>query len=139
MIKIRNEQLQNARIALNSLDGVDQAVKDGDRTRVITEYFKFTPGALLLKVKLMNRLDGLLRERAEARNALLRKHAGGLVMLNPEKQPQEYAAFSLDAETLDAVECEIDLPPLTEADLQFDKNNIPASALAALGPCFATG
>lgn len=134
MIKIRNDQLQNARIALSALDGIDRTVKDGDRERVVLQQFSFTSGVLMLKVKLMNRLDLLLQLRAEARNTLLRQVSGGLSSLDQQKQPEQFSEFSRLVEDLEKQVNEINLKPLVEADFDLAKNNIPASVLGALGP-----
>lgn len=139
MIKIRNDQLQNARAGLSGLEGFERVIKDGERERTIMERFKYNSGTLLLQVKLMNRLDDLLRIRSSVQNAALRQASGGTGIINPQNQPTEFAAYAKIIEEMEAKECEIDLSPLTESDLDLNKNAISAGVLAALGPLFAIG
>jgi hypothetical protein len=117
---------------LAALDGYDRTIEGPDGERTVREFYKFEPLVGLAVARNANSLEPVARAYQDARNRLIRKHAGGGFKVDPGTQ--EAVAFAEDDRKILAAEETVALVPIREADLKLDVNPIPPSVLGLLLP-----
>jgi hypothetical protein len=116
--------------ALQALDGNMKIVKDGGQDKAIRVPYEFSGNVRFAIAKNINAIAPVNRTFSDARNALVRQFSGGKEEVPAAAMPGFDAAV---AELLDRDE-EIETSPLSQLDLNLDKNPIPPSVVAGLMP-----
>lgn len=115
---------------LRGLDGSDRIVKDGERERVIKEYYKLGGGLRLLIAKNLNLLDIQQTLYQKARAELVQ------TMLDDtgEIPKNRIAEFLAEERKMLATESEIDLAIIRSGELNLDTNPISVTTLSLIQP-----
>lgn len=115
---------------LRSLDGYDRIVKDGERERVVREFYKLGGGLRLSIAMSLNKLDALQVAHQKTYSVLAMAAADEKGEIQPAKVAELTKAQN---DMLDA-EQEIDLAPIEVAGLNLDANPIPGTTLSLIQP-----
>ena len=130
-MKLTIESAINIHAGLKQLDSYERAIKDGERERVVREFYKFGGGMRLLIAKNLNRLDIVVSTFQAARDGLVYEFSSdGKAEVLPEKM----AAFGKAVRDLMIVEEEVELTRIKSDELKLDENPVPASTLSLLLP-----
>jgi hypothetical protein len=128
-LKLNLPEMHGLREALATLDGFERVVRDGDRDRVVTQYYAL--GAARLDIaRNMNKLKAALEAIDQARVALVRECKGGPGDLR--QGDPGWPRFVAEFEAMANREEEIEFIPVKRDDLKLDQNEIPVTTLAAL-------
>ena len=115
---------------LRGLDVFDRIVKDGERERIVKEYYKLGGGLRLMIAKNLNLLD--------AQQTLYQKVRADLVrtMLDDtgEIPKNKTADFLAEERKVLEGEIDIDLSIIKSTELNLDANPIPATTLSLIQP-----
>lgn len=129
-MKLTVQEAQKISLGLSGLDGYDRVARDGERERVVREFYKLGGGLRLLIGINQNKLDAVLSVYNKERSRIIVGLSGGGNEL-PKAKEGEF--FERHNELLQA-EQEIELKAININELRLDDNPIPASVLAMLMP-----
>ena len=129
-MKLTLQVMLGVAAGLRGLDGYDKIVKDGERERVVKEYYKLGGGLRLLIAKNLNLLDVQQVLYQKARAELVRS------MLDDtgEIPKNKTADFLAEERKMLEVESEIDLAVIKPNELNLDVNPIPGTTLSLIQP-----
>jgi hypothetical protein len=116
--------------ALQTLDGYTKIVRDGGQDKPIHAPYEFSGNVRFAIAKNINAIAPVNRAFSEARNALVRQFSSGGEEVPAAAMPGFDAAVK---ELLDRDE-DIQILPLSQLDLNLDKNPIPPTVVAGLMP-----
>lgn len=138
-MKLQNKIIQTVFEAHAALDGSDRvAEKAGgvDTDKVIRVPYKFGGAARLTIARNLRLLKDAFEDYDKARQGLVKQYAAeGKETVEPNT-PEMEAFLKAHAELWKAEVEVVGLKPLTEVDLDLDKNTIPPTVLASLYPVF---
>lgn len=129
-MKLTTRAALNVAAGLRALDGYERTAKDGDRERVIKEFYKIGGGLRLSIAVSLNKLDALQQAQQQAYSGLAMAAADDKGQIPPEKVAE---LAKTQNEMLDA-EQDIDLGVIDPADLKLDENPIPVTVLSLIQP-----
>ena len=130
-MKLTIESAISIHAGLKLLDSYERVIKDGERERVVSEFYKFGGGLRLLIAKNLNHLDVVVSTFQKARDGLVYEFS---VDGKAEVPSEKMAAFGKAVRDLMDTEEEIELSKIKGDELKLDENPVPASTLSLLLP-----
>ena len=135
MVNISTELALSISSGLHSLDGYERIAKDGEREKVIKEFYKLGGGLRMSIAKNLNILGSIQSAYQKARDDILRSMADR----NGEVPRTKLAEFTAEERKLLDAEHNVDLCQIDEEELRLDINPIPASVLSLIHPILNIG
>lgn len=127
--------------ACANLETYDTIIKEGDREKVVAKRYEYKPGVISVMAKNILVLQPTVESFQKQRQVLQDKIVTITMQPNAEKQPDEFrewfkqmADYQKQANALGDETREFNLYTLSDAELDTNKNPIPASVLAVINP-----
>jgi len=129
-MKLTLEEIAKLHAGLLLLDGYDRIAKDGERERVVREYFSLGAGLRLAVAMNIDKLEAAMSPYNKVRTALI-------FQLSSKDKPNEVAPenlgkFNDETSAMLAVEHDLTLTKIKFDELNLDKNPIPVSTLSMI-------
>jgi hypothetical protein len=121
---------------LKALDGYERVVKDGEKEKIVTEHYKFSPNFVWAMAKNHITLNKIMEAFDEARKVVTKSVFNGKIIKPDTEKPDELALLTEANDQLDVFldkKEEVELCYITQGELSLGENRIPPSHLAALG------
>ncbi len=127
-MRLSNRAILELRQALTALDGHPvPVVTESGKTQFYTKPYAFT-GSIRFRIgRMLKTVSDLADIVDKARQAIVKQYA-----VNERVPPEKAEAYTGEIESLFAVENEVPLDKLAEADLKLDENELPVSVISAL-------
>lgn len=129
-MKLTLESALTIAAGLRGLDGYDRIAKDGERERIVREFYKLGGGLRLSIAKNLNKLDAVQGAYQKASADLMASMIDG----KGEVPPARKAELAKEDRKMLEAEQDIDLVMIKEDELKLDQNPIPATMLSLIQP-----
>lgn len=133
---LTNQRLLELEAALVALDGCDKIVKDGERERVVKDFYKLGGGLRMSMAKNRMVLKAALAAHELARQAAFKEASDGADSIDSKTDEGRLQLQKLNSlmNELAQQTHEVELLTLTQDELRLDQNPVPIDVLVGLGP-----